>query len=622
MKKFKNILYLLLVFVGFTSCKDYLEKEPLSEYLSSNFYNNEEAIKQGTNGVYQSMYMESSQLPFCTLLDMYTPMGIERADNASIGVNNLDLLSVFSVELQWANYYKGVGRCNTVLDGAAPFVPELSDKAKQYLAEIRVIRVLDYHYLVSLYGDVPYFNKSVTLEEQKTAVRKPWMEIVDSLLVDLDRAAVYLPWEAKELGRIDKSFALGLKSRIALYAGSWCKEGFGKSAVKNPEKSKAYFDIAAKTASKVILESGRALDPKFGDLFTRSGQLTASAKKEILFSLIYSDQAAKKTHYQSFGESSRIYGQSGRFPTQLLVDCYEMSNGKRIDEAGSGYDPKKPFVNRDPRLKETIYTHHDTIIGNSGGKKLKFLVELYNSKTKSFDETGIMTLIDNLDHPDSKSSVAQYGYIQSGVGYLWRKYNYFDDEVVYLASYNVLLMRYAEVLLTYAEAKIELNEIDNSVYSAINDVRLRVKMPGILTVDPTRANNQVKLRQIVRRERKVELAREAGLHLFDMRRWRTGAIENAEKTYGFPIATGVDAAKNIFPEGYDQATPDMVPVYGTAGSDRDLNDMALYAAFGSKLRSRDTDRPKNWDDKFYLWPVPRTERSKAPQLTQNEGYGE
>ncbi len=32
-----------------------------------------------------------------------------------------------------------------------------------------------------------------------------------------------------------------------------------------------------------------------------------------------------------------------RFPTQQLVDTYEMKNGKRIDEVGSGYDPKKPF---------------------------------------------------------------------------------------------------------------------------------------------------------------------------------------------------------------------------------------------------------------------------------------
>lgn len=618
MKKAIKILFLSLA-VTFVSCDKYLDKEPLSDYLSSNFYNNEEAIKQGTNAVYQAMYMETSQLPFCTLLDMYTPMGIERADNASVGVNNLDLTTLFTVELHWANFYKGIARCNTVLDGAEPYISTLTDKAKQYLAEIKVIRAMEYHYLVSLFGDVPFFRKSVTAEEQKSAVRKPWIEIVDELIKDIDDAAEYLPWEAKELGRVDKSFALGLKARIALYAGSWNKEGFGKNAVKDPEKATYYFNMAATTAFKIITESGRTLNPNFPELFTRVGQLTAASKKEILFSLVYSDQAAKKTHYQSFGETSRIFGQSGRFPTQLLVDCYEMNNGKRIDEAGSGYDPKKPFVNRDPRLKWTVYTHHDTIIGNSGSKKVKFLAELYNPKTKSFDAAGNVTLIDNLDY---SSSVAQYGYIQSGVGYGWKKYNHFDDETVYLASYNVILMRYAEILLTYAEAKIELGEIDNSVYNAINEVRGRVNMPGILTVDPSRAGNQAKLRQIVRRERKVELARESGLHFFDMRRWRTGALENAEKTYGFPLATGVDASKGIYPDGYDQVTPDMVPSYGAAGSDRDLNDLASYAAFGEKLRSRDADRPKNWDDRYYLWPIPRTERNKAPQLTQNEGYGE
>lgn len=619
MKKTIKIFCLLTAIAGFTSCQDYLNKEPLSDYLSSNFYNNEEAIKQGANGVYQGIYMESSQLPFCTLLDMYTPMGIERADNASIGVNNLDLTTLFSVELHWANYYKGVGRCNTVLDGAEPYLSSLNDNAKRYLAEIKVIRAMHYHYLISLFGDVPFFTKAVTEEEQKNAVRKPWMEIADALIKDLDDASAYLPWTASELGRVDKSFALGLKARIALYAGSWNKEGYGKSGLKNSEKAKYYFNIAAKTSSKIILEGGRTLNPNFPELFTRAGQMNSASKKEILFSLIYSDQAAKKTHYQSFGETSRIFGQSGRFPTQLLVDSYEMKNGKRIDQAGSGYDPKKPFIDRDARLKWTVYTHKDTIIGNSGSKKIKFLAELFNPKTTSVDASGNTTLIDNLDY---SSSVAQYGYIQSGVGYGWKKYNHFDDETVYLASYNIILMRYPEILLTYAEAKIELNEIDNSVYTAINDVRSRVKMPDILTVDPSRTGNQAKLRQIVRRERKVELARESGLHFFDMRRWRTGALENAEKTYGFPLATGVDPSKNIYPDGYSQVTPDMVPAYGAPGSERDLNDLALYGAYGSKLRSRDVDRPKNWDDKFYLWPIPRTERNKAPQLIQNEGYGE
>ena len=221
-----------------------------------------------------------------------------------------------------------------------------------------------------------------------------------------------------------------------------------------------------------------------------------------------------------------------------------------------------------------------------------------------------------IDNKDYSGAVAAYGYAQSGVGFAWKKYNHFDDEGTALPTYNISLMRYAEVLLTYAEAKIELGEMDAIVVNAIDQVRARVGMPGILVADPSRGGNEAKMRQIVRRERKVELAKES-LHFFDMRRWRIGALQNAEPTYGYPLAIGVDAAKNINPDGYEQATPDMVPTFAGAG---DLNDIAKYAAFGSKLRSRDKNR--SWEDKFYLWPVPQTERNKAPWLSQNKGYGE
>jgi hypothetical protein len=296
-----------------------------------------------------------------------------------------------------------------------------------------------------------------------------------------------------------------------------------------------------------------------------------------------------------------------------------MANGKRIDEAGSGYNPKKPFDLRDSRLKETVYTHHDTIIGNSGGTKYKFIMELFKPTTTSIAADGTTNTITNKDYT---SSVAQYGYIQSGVGFLWKKYDHFDDETVDQPHYNIILLRYAEVLLTYAEAKIELGDIDASVVSAIDKVRLRSGQPGILTVDPTRMASQTKMRQIVRRERKVELAREMGM-FFDMRRWRTGAIQNAEPTYGFLQPTGVDATTKTYPDGYEQAPADLIPSFGDAGSDRDINDIASYKALvekGYNLRSRDKDR--SWNDMFYLWPIPQTERNKCPWLTQNAGYGE
>jgi hypothetical protein len=63
----------------------------------------------------------------------------------------------------------------------------------------------------------------------------------------------------------------------------------------------------------------------------------------------------------------------------------------------------------------------------------------------------------------------------------------------------------------------------------------------------------------------------------------------------------------------------MVPFFGGSGSERDINDIASYAAYASKLRMRDRDR--KWEDKFYLWPIPQTELNKQPSLSQNLGYG-
>lgn len=611
-------LFAVLLMVSSGCKKNYLERQPLSDYLSSNFYNNEGAIQQGANGCYQMLKMNlasSSSIPLSVLWDMYTPFGIERADNSSIGVGNVDLRTNFSIEQTYATLYTSVARCNSVLSGAAPYYDSLSDKAKQYLSEIRVLRAHFNIQLVSLFGDIAYFEAPVTPEQLKSITRTPWQQVVDSIITDLDAAAVNLPWTATEYGRVDKSVAYGLKARIALYAASWDKFGFGKDALKDQTKATAYFRIAADAAKKVMDESGRSLAHNFNDLFTRVGQLKADVKNETMLFMVFSDFGDKNYHYMSFGEQVRMIGQSGRFPTQQLVDTYETSNGKRIDQSGSNYNPKKPFDNRDPRLKYTIYTQHDTIIGNTGSNKLKFLMEVYNPLTTSFDPQGNAKLVDNKDY---KGAVAPYGYVQSGVGFAWKKYNNFDDEASSQATYNIIIMRYAEILLTYAEAKIELGELDPTVVDAIDKVRARVGMPGILISDPLRAGNQAKMRQIVRRERKVELIKES-LYFFDMRRWRLGAIQNAEPTYGYPLATGVNPATNTYPDGYDQVTPDMVPSYGGSGTERDLNDVASYAAYANKLRSRDKNR--SWDDKFYLWPIPQTELNKQPSLGQNAGYG-
>jgi hypothetical protein len=162
-------------------------------------------------------------------------------------------------------------------------------------------------------------------------------------------------------------------------------------------------------------------------------------------------------------------------------------------------------------------------------------------------------------------------YIASTTGYNIKKYvNNVDDYANPANSgINIILLRYAEVLLTKAEAKIELNEIDGEVYAAINAVRNSrsdVKLPAIPA-----GLSQEQLRQIVRHERTVELALE-GLHLFDIRRWKT--------------------AETVMPDANNKLLTVQV--------------VSFNRVFN---KSRD-----------YLWPIPQKETNLNPNLKQNPNW--
>ena len=68
------------------------------------------------------------------------------------------------------------------------------------------------------------------------------------------------------------------------------------------------------------------------------------------------------------------------------------------------------------------------------------------------------------------------------------------------------ILRYADVLLMYAEAKMELNEIDDSVLEAINRVRARaygVEVSATGQYPAVAEREQTKLRTIIRTERRM-----------------------------------------------------------------------------------------------------------------------
>ncbi len=87
---------------------------------------------------------------------------------------------------------------------------------------------------------------------------------------------------------------------------------------------------------------------------------------------------------------------------------------------------------------------------------------------------------------------------------------------VWATNCQPIVFRYAEVLLSYAEAENELNGPSAEVYGMLDQIRERVGMPK---VDRNKYSSKDKLRELIRRERGVELAGE-GLRRQDIIRWK------------------------------------------------------------------------------------------------------
>ena len=101
-------------------------------------------------------------------------------------------------------------------------------------------------------------------------------------------------------------------------------------------------------------------------------------------------------------------------------------------------------------------------------------------------------------------------------GYMIKKYIDENDRSTGNGSLDLMLCRYAEVLLDYVECLVETGDWQNpDVEKYINMIRHRAGMPNM---DKNVYNTQEKVRELYRRERRVELCFE-GKRYDDIRRW-------------------------------------------------------------------------------------------------------
>lgn len=430
---------------------------------------------------------------------------------------------------EWNNAYIGIRRANDFMDNIDRVEggdPNIINRLK---GEAMTIRAYHYIKLVMLFGDVPLIDTGIGIEDGRNILRTPKNQIWDFIEMELGQASAWLPLNNN--GRINQGAANGLRARAMLYAGR--------------------FTNAIEAAQKVMQSGAHSLSNSYFNLFQYAGENSS----EIILSRQYARDVNAHNIYNLLAPWSQIPGSAGSVyvPTAEMVDKYEMTNGLSITSPGSGFDPLNPYINRDPRLGHSVFLSEITPMPDG---------RIYGSTPGS-------------NGPDA----VQITVYSTASGYNIRKYVANEDyNNPANSGLNITLMRYAEILLTYAEAKIELGEIDQSVYDAINLIRQRpsVDMPPITT---EMASSQEQMREIVRKERTVELAFE-GFRLFDIRRWRIAE----EVMPGLPkgrtyLENG--ELKQIVLNGFDR--------FFDVGKD-------------------------------YLWPIPQRERELNQNLTQNPGF--
>lgn len=351
-------------------------------------------------------------------------------------------------------------------------VPNLDNSLKErYKAEARFIRAYNYFRKVIWFGGVPLVTEVISEPEDSHVPRSSKEVIVEFILTELNEVANILPnLSAEEAGgHATRGAALALKARLELYEGMYAE---------------------AMNTAKAIMDSGvYALNPDFIETFRESNERNS----EVIMDIGY----VKNDYPMEFHDLNpgRDGGNNGISTQHSLVEAFESIDGIYPASESSLYDPLDPFKNRDPRLAATVlYSGQEW-----NGRYLTYVNEF---------------------NPDGSSN-PEYAptNIGSRTGYGIHKYNVWvpvaekNNQGV-----NVIVFRYAEVLLTYAEAAIEENILSEDVYAALDAIRTRAGMPP---VDRAIYNNQEKLRELVRRERRVELAWE-GLRYQDIKRWDIG----------------------------------------------------------------------------------------------------
>ena len=290
------------------------------------------------------------------------------------------------------------------------------------------------------------------------------------------------------------------------------------------------------------------------------------------------------------------YRQGGAVPTNELVECFGMADGRDFPYAdiyGAGKNPDgiDMFADRDPRLYETVLVPRQSLPAGFDYAGFNY-VDTWESGAMVYDAG-------NFTANNSDDVASGYRKFKWMLDYTSGR---MDDEYI-----GVSYIRLAEMYLIRAEAKAETGDLSGAL-DDLHVVRSRVGLGRIEKMNPglNLTSNKANLIEEILRERNCEIGSECGDRLYDMiRRKRQDLF--TKPLHEIRIYR-LDANGNRLTEGdqrWDPSTP--WPKFE-------------YEKPQIVNGARRWWEPGFWTNKWYLDPVSRIEVQKKYGLTQNPGW--
>jgi hypothetical protein len=609
----KNTILIFALGTILDACnKDFLNTQPLDKPPASTVWADpslSEAFVTDIYNVYHDGILNQESMDCISDNALYN---FGRADIMEANISP-DHTGWVNNTYEWGEMYFRIRATNVALENLATvtFDPVLAERLR---GEAYFLRAHCYNQLLRYYGGVPLIKSTYTLSTPDFSIaRNTYEECVNSIVSDLDSAALLLDGKTLGLGRATKDAAMALKARVLLYAASDLHDmptAKAKSALLNGYSNPELLGYVsgdrterwtkARDAAKAVIDLGTygyKLDltapatkeeaiANYTDVYlSRNG-----GEKETILAKYYINASPDDwgSWYPRNNTTNGYHGWTSSEPTQNLVDNYEMMDGSKFDWSNP-VEAANPYENRDPRFYASILydgcawkPRTPDVIGTDPYGEIQF-------GTYELGTAGSATTYFGLDTRNS----AIENWNGTRTGYSIRK---FTNDNVGLVDMNnrqqvpSIQIRYTEVVFNYIEALLELGD-EATAKTWLNKIRFRAGMPAVTETGEA-------LMERYRNERNIEMLFEEQ-RFYDTRRWMIAPETQGQKVRIMVITGKLKPGKTVTTYRYSKDNYD-------------------YTYHVQNIEAGVENRA--WDDKLYFPPIKQDEMNKNDKLIQNPGY--